>query len=252
VNIVRQRLTEPGSQMPKFIVLDFSRVSGLDSSTAASFARMKQLADARDVQIAMANLSPSMLHQLKMSEDDGLAGVHFYPTPDEAMEWCENQILAAKPQPVLTEEPAPVEPPAPLEQFFPKPEEAQALLAYLEKVEHGAGEQLIRQGDPADALYLVESGAATAILELPDGRSLRLRTTTRGTIFGEIGLYLGRARTASVVLTEPTRLFRLSQSGLEAMEQNNPQLAAIFHKRIAVLLAERLAENNDTLAALMD
>jgi hypothetical protein len=36
------------------------------------------------------------------------------------------------------------------------------------------------------------------------------------------------------------------------MEEQDPALAAAFHKWIACLMAERMADINNTLAALMD
>ena len=41
---VRRRVSESGRPRPRFIVLDFGHVSGLDSSTVESFVKMKQLA----------------------------------------------------------------------------------------------------------------------------------------------------------------------------------------------------------------
>jgi hypothetical protein len=36
------------------------------------------------------------------------------------------------------------------------------------------------------------------------------------------------------------------------MESEDPELAAAFHKWIACLMAERLADTNNTITALMD
>lgn len=88
--------------------------------------------------------------------------------------------------------------------LLPDPNNTARLMEYVEKKQVSAGQTLIRQGDPADALYFIESGFATAHLELPDGRRSRLRTMCCGTIIGEVGLYLGAARTATILATEPT------------------------------------------------
>lgn len=54
------------------------------------------------------------------------------------------------------------------------------LMTYLEKHQVGEGDYLVRQGNPSDAMYFIESGQLTAQLELPDGRITRLRTMRGG------------------------------------------------------------------------
>jgi SulP family sulfate permease len=100
-------------------------------------------------------------------------------------------------------------------------------------------------------MYFIESGQVKAELELPDGKALRLRTMHSGSVVGEIGLYLGGARTASIVTTQPSTLYRLSASALEQMKVEDPEVAMGLHQWIARLLAERLSYTNRTLEALM-
>jgi len=52
--------------------------------------------------------------------------------------------------------------------------------------------------------------------------------------------------------TEPSTLYRLSADAIRRMEKQDPEIAAALHKWIARLMAERLAENNNTLAAMLD
>jgi SulP family sulfate permease len=73
-----------------------------------------------------------------------------------------------------------------------------------------------------------------------------------GTTVGEMGLYMGTPRTADVVATRSTIVYRLSAEALETMRRQDPEVAALLHEWIARLLAERLAANNRTIAALMD
>jgi LmbE family N-acetylglucosaminyl deacetylase len=58
--------------------------------------------------------------------------------------------------------------------------------------------QVIEQGEPADALYLILNGTADALLERPDGQVIHLRRMQAGDYFGELGLVAG-GRTAHVV-----------------------------------------------------
>ena len=67
-----------------------------------------------------------------------------------------------------------------------------------------------------------------------------------------MGLYLESARTASVVAARPSSVYRLSAQALKEMREKDPEVAALLHEWIARLLAERLADNNRTIEALLD
>jgi CRP-like cAMP-binding protein len=103
-----------------------------------------------------------------------------------------------------------------------------------------------------DELYFLESGRVTAQIVKPDGQTIRLRMMGPGTVVGEITMYLGTVRAASVVSDAPSRLYRLSRSSLEQMEQRDPKLAAAFHQLVAKLLADRLSDALRTMEALLD
>jgi SulP family sulfate permease len=59
-------------------------------------------------------------------------------------------------------------------------------------------------------------------------------------------------RTASVIASRPSVVYRLSADALNDMRAQDPEVAALLHEWIARLLAERLAANNRTIEALMD
>jgi CRP-like cAMP-binding protein len=57
---------------------------------------------------------------------------------------------------------------------------------------------IIRQGDPADAFYVVASGSVVVVRERPDGTEQHVADIGAGGYFGEIGLLHGVPRTATV------------------------------------------------------
>jgi sulfate permease, SulP family len=122
----------------------------------------------------------------------------------------------------------------------------------LEAREIEAGEELIRQGQPSDDVYLLESGTLTAQFTGEEGSPVRLRTMGPGIVVGEVGMYTGGARTASIVAEEPSRLLRLSRSALERMERQDPDLAAAIHRMFARSMAGRLTDTLRTIDALLE
>jgi SulP family sulfate permease len=101
-------------------------------------------------------------------------------------------------------------------------------------------------------MYFIEAGLVSAQLELPDGNIIRLSSMRGGTTVGEMGMYLGNTRTASVTADRASIVYRLSKDALKEMEKKDPEVAALLHQWIARLLAERLADNNRTIEALLD
>jgi SulP family sulfate permease len=71
-----------------------------------------------------------------------------------------------------------------------------------------------------------------------------------GRVVGEIGFYLGQDRTASIVADEASTLYRLSRQDLQRIEREDPEVAAILHRIIVHLLAERVTHLIKTVNAL--
>ncbi len=114
-----------------------------------------------------------------------------------------------------------------------------------------AGHVLMRQGDPPDDLYLIESGRVTLQTELAGGRTARLLTLGAGTAVGQDELYLGGSRSASVIAEASSTVYRLSAGALHRMESDEPQLAIALHHFLARTLTERLAAIHRTLQSLL-
>jgi hypothetical protein len=98
------------------------------------------------------------------------------------------------------------------------------------------GEVLMRQGDAADALYLVASGRFAVNV---DGR--RIAEVGSGSPIGEIGFFADGIRTATVTALRDSIVLKLPKREFAAFAERHP----IILKPIAVTLARRLA---DTLA----
>jgi SulP family sulfate permease len=168
---------------------------------------------------------------------------------DFSIEWCENAILLGE-NADTTRETRNL--PQILNDFHPWQIDTTVLFNYLERQEVGKNHYLMLQGDPSDDLFFIESGRVRVVVELDNGRLMRVRTMEAGTVVGEIGLYLGQPRLASVVTEEPCVILRLGAEALERMQKENPRLASAFHEFMVRVLAERITQQNRTLRALVE
>jgi MFS family permease len=94
----------------------------------------------------------------------------------------------------------------------------------LQQVEVDAGERVIEQGDVADRVYIIDSGAFAVSQRTPDGGSVELRTLGPGEVFGEIGVLSSVPRTATVTATSDGRLFALDRKGFLGLVDAGPGL----------------------------
>ena len=245
---LKERLGDRGRDGVRFVVLDFRRVSGLDSSAVLAFTKVEQLTSSKGSTLVLTGLDEKHRRQLERGGFVESETVRFMPDLDRGVQWCEDRVLEEAGA-AVTADPPPLEDQlrASLGSVDPR-----LVLPYLEAIEVEAGETVMRQDEPSDGLYFLESGRLTVQLESPEGGKMRLRTMGPGTVVGEVTLYLGTPRTASVVAEVPSRLHRLSADALARMERGDPTVAAAVHRMFARLLAERLTDTLNEVEALLD
>lgn len=271
---IRRRIDSAELEVPRFIVLDFRRVTGLDSSAVISFVRLRQLAHSRDFVLVLTQLSDQVRQQLstEISTGDDDDRCHIDADLDHGLEWCEDQILARArsveqtPEQGLLDDPAgsslatgdPVRTLYSAEPALPEAAgtsgtvfDQPRLEEYLVVRDVPAGSYLISQGETVGGVFLVESGQVTAEMQSQDGGKVRLRKMGPGSIVGEIGLYAGTPASASVVTELPSKVKYLSVHELKRMEQEEPAMAVAFHRYMARLAGRRLSRANDTIRVLL-
>jgi SulP family sulfate permease len=244
-----REILEDTTNREHFIVLDFLRVHGLDSSAVSSFTRMYQLAELHDVYLVLTQVKPFIRQQMIQGGFKPSQRVQIFPTLDHGVEWCENMLLQRH---EASTQFIQVGIKGQLRRTFGKPELVERLLTYLEPMNVGANTTLFRRGDESDTMYFVETGRLNVILESEGGEITRLRNIRSGTVVGEISMYLRSPRTAHVVTEQACVLYQLTLEALNKMETQDPETASALHEWVARLLAERMADNTRAIRALLD
>ena len=80
---------------------------------------------------------------------------------------------------------------------------------------------VVREGDPGDALFVVERGTFSV---LRDGKAVRT-IEGRGAVFGEMALLDGAPRAATVVAETEASLLRIPRAEFEALLDESPEIA---------------------------
>ena len=131
------------------------------------------------------------------------------------------------------------------------PASYERFIAYLEVLNVTPGQQLTGQGDDSDELFLLDDTSASAYIIDELGNRLRVRRTGAGTVYGEIGFFLGTPRTASIVADKAGRVYVLSKSALEFMQKKDPDLVAQFQQYMLRMSVERLFLTTQTLKTVL-
>lgn len=244
---IRDRLTDTHQSKVRYIILDFRRVSSMDSSAGLSLIKSKQLAGVQGVTLLLTNIPEKIQHQLSLS-DLPEKEVNIFPDLDRGLEWCEDQLLEMN---QITGLHTPVALVAQLADGGFERANTTRLKDFLERITFKKEDCLIHQGDEADTLYFIELGSVSVYLQTDSGERVRLQTYGLGTAVGEMDLYQGVKSNASVIADSPVIAYRLTRGGLARMKEKDPSLAATFHEFIAHLLSERLAATTRALEAVI-
>ena len=248
---INHRLTPPAEAPLLFLILDFRRVTGLDSSAMFSLSKVKHLAATHNFALVFTNMADSMKAELARSGldagTDADAKIQFFIDLDHGLEWCEEQLLDRSP---ITQRQIAASLQLQLTDLgFPK-DGIERLKSYLQKITLNEGEYLIHQGEPFSDLYFIEIGQVSVYLEFENDKRVRMQTPSMGTIVGELGFYIDAPRSASVVADARTIAYRLTRDAMRAMKAQDPELAIAFNELMLQVIAERLVATNREVLAL--
>lgn len=228
-----------------FVLVDFNGVAGIDSTATMGFVRMRQMALEAGGELVFSGLTMEARVDLSKNElSDSI--IKYFDTLDQGLAYCEDLILTEQVE-MQAERVSASEIFADILQVSAESVSAGDYL-YQEKVR--AGETLIEVGDPAQDIFILESGSLSVKTVGLEHKTIILRGLEPGSVFGEMALYLGGSRSASVVADSNATVSRLSGDSLRRMEQEDPQLAMAVHKLLAKLLATKLRQTNTWLSHL--
>jgi CRP/FNR family transcriptional regulator len=106
------------------------------------------------------------------------------------------------------------------------------------------GVRVFHEGDSSDACYIVRSGDLRVTREHSDGRAIALATLGPGDIFGELAMFDGGLRSASVETLDDSELLALPAADLKRLLAEHPEISV----KLITALVRRLRETNERVA----
>ena len=233
------------SQQHHFVLVDFKGVAGIDSTATMGFVRLRQMALEAGGELVFSGLSLEAKVDLSKNELSESV-IKYFDSLDQGLAYCEDLILEEQTE-LRAER---VSAAGIFADILQVSADTISAGEYLSREHVAAGQTLIEVGDPAKDIFIVESGSLSVKTVGLEHKTIVLRGLEPGSVFGEMALYLGGSRTASVVADTDAVVSRLSGESLARMEKENPTLAMAVHKLLAKLLAQKLRQTNTWLSHL--
>ncbi|MCB0072706.1 MAG: SLC26A/SulP transporter family protein, partial [Caldilineaceae bacterium] len=246
---ITARLEDESLPPLRYLVMDFRLVTGMDSSSALSFARLKQATDAKDVFVVLTALSriqwsclaPRVFADGDAPNVDDAQHWRTMPSLNDGVTWCEQRMIDTFAAVGLTGAPTSVIDamrarfPAPAAEVdwldllkpgttLPTSQRFATFMAALARVEFAPGDVLLAQSAAVDGLFFLEEGEAAYQTVDDRGEVIDQGVLAAGTFFGVNGTYAGHVSPRTIYATTHGVLFCLTAAALARLEQTEPEL----------------------------
>lgn len=229
----------------RFLVFDFTLVTGIDSSAVYSFAQIKRVAIEHEIEIVLVGLSTRLERKIRSGHLIG-DSVIVRPELDHALEWCENRVIDRHRTHTNDD--------SGLRGWFANilgsDDHAVDLMHRCHRVDVAAGSVIARSGDPVDSVLFIVSGRVSVTIPVGDGRWTRVRSLGANTTIGEMGLVTRQPRTATIEADTESVLYALPVAAFNDITADNPELGQRLLTYFVAVMAERLAFANRTISVL--
>lgn len=109
------------------------------------------------------------------------------------------------------------------------------------------GEYMMRQGDDANAFFVIARGSASVLVPVEDGQMLRVAGVGPGSSVGEMALIDGGKRSAHVVADEVVICYAFSVDRIREAADSHPALLTTILQNLVASLTDRLRQANDVI-----
>ncbi len=238
-----------------FVILDMRRIQAVDVTGARALDQIRDIVAERGGLLLLSQLPQTLpsgrdieqyLDQVGLVRPE--SSVRVFATLDQALEWVEDQLIAAA-LPARD-----VERPLELHELellrHHRQETLAALEGCMEKRSYRAGERIFGRGEAGDQLYIIRSGSVRIMLPISAKLEHHLGTFGRGAVFGEMAFIDGEARSADAWAAADSELFVLSRAAFDQVASQHRKLGLNLMKGLASVLASRLRYTSAELRAL--
>lgn len=127
-------------------------------------------------------------------------------------------------------------------------EELELLASVSVQRDYPKDSYIIREDEPGISLFIIRSGAVDVILKKSAGSTIPLSTLRSNEYFGEISLFDGRARSATVIAREHSTIVEISRDVILTQINKHPEIAL----KILGKMSQRLRRSDEIVKHFSD
>ena len=107
------------------------------------------------------------------------------------------------------------------------------------------GEIIVRQGDPGDTMFVIQTGQVQVLAER-DGEETLLRVAQEGELLGEMAIFEQQSRSATLRALGETKILTIDKKNFMRRINEDPTIAF----RIVETMSQRVRELSDEVVRL--
>jgi len=111
---------------------------------------------------------------------------------------------------------------------------------------YAAGTTILHAGEVGDSILLIGAGSLDAVLPLDGGKQINLSVMRKGEVFGEMGFFEERPRSATVIAREACTLLEIGGRDFRKTLEDHPEIEV----KLLLTVSDRLRNANEQLLKL--
>jgi len=250
-DLLSKALDDAISDKTKLVILDFRRVSEVDSSGARLLILIQERLEDAGIKLVLSSLvegSPKHKFLADMGVINLVTPDSVFHDLDHALEWAEDQALKEQEAANgmlekrldLTE----------LELFHKIDQKDVAEVSSLFNLRsQKKGEVIFSPGEEPNRFFIVACGRLSRRATRED-RGRRLASFCPGTVTGEMEVFARLPRTSFLVCDTDCEMYELTTENFKKLRSEHPRIAGLFLTNVATELAERLHQALDEIRIL--
>ena len=256
---------EPDLEFCRYLILDLRRIESIDFTGVHLLQQIESRIQERSGRLLYSNIPRSLPSGIAGREYFANVGLvssarskRLFSQLTDALEWAEEAILESEGQNQEAEETllnlGDID-------FLKgrRAETMQELEQMAETRHYEAGQDIFRQGDRGDELFLVRRGRIRISFLADEGphaspasgiEAFHIATFGRGDFFGDMAFLDSGIRSASATAETATDVFAITRPSFDALAEKHPRLGQQFLGGLARALALRLRQADGEIRAL--
>jgi CRP-like cAMP-binding protein len=125
------------------------------------------------------------------------------------------------------------------------PDDVAVVVAACEERMLMTGEELFREGNDGDSLWIIQSGRVDVFKHIRGDIDRTLASLGPGDVIGEMSFIDQSKRSAGARTVEPSEFLVLTRTAFNSVQRERPEIAAGFYRNLSSILAVRLRTTNE-------